>query len=189
MRSFLVNQGKGTWQNSFVTNDVRNRVTPNRSIVSPAVRNVKPYRPEGVVVLDIQHHFPISDPNSPYGPQDPAQALEWIGETFDSLNCENPPSQNMGKLADALTNAGRWLAIQPDPLPPNPTAQQTAQYNLDVQTANNNADMANFRVDWVRYADTQYTRGASASAKDSLIWVEIIHLEAYVSQSAAPLPN
>lgn len=188
MRSFLVNQGKGTWDNTFVSNDNQERNLPLRSILSPAVKAHKPYRPEGDVVLEIQHHFPISDPNNPYGPSDPQQALEWIGETLDSINLENPPSQNMGKLADALTAAGRWLANPPAPLGANPTPQQTAQYNKDVAIAAANQDMVNFRVDWVRFGETMYTRGV-AGRDNGLFWAEIIHLEAFVSQSALALPN
>lgn len=187
--SYLVNQGKGTWDNTYVSNDIRDRNTPLRSMISPIVKSTKPYRPEGVVVLEIQHHFPISDPNNPYGPLDPQQAKEWIGETFDSINCENPPSQNMGKLADGLTAAGRWLAIPPAAQVANPTQAQITQYALDIAQAAANADMANFRVDWVMYSNPIYTRGRVEKTDGGLFWAEIIHLEAFVSQSALPLPN
>ena len=82
----------------------------------------------------------------------------------------------MKALADAITQAGRWLAI-PDPNDTTGAAAAIVAANLD---------MANFRCDWVKFSTPLITRGNDTSTPN---WVEIIHLSAFVSYSNEPLPN
>ena len=63
-RALFCLQGKGNWENSFVSNDSRERIIPNRTFVASAFTPTRPYRPEGMVFLEIQHHFPaVIQPN------------------------------------------------------------------------------------------------------------------------------
>lgn len=177
MRSLLILQGKATWDDAFISNDSRDRILPNRTFVVTSFNPTRPYRPEGVCQMEIWHHFSA--------PAQPGQAVTqpsvdfdaYLGDTFDTLNlggAEN--ATDMAPLADAITAAGRWLAI-PDP---NDTTGAAA---LIVAA---NADMVNFRCDWVKMSTPCLTRGTD---KTTTNWVEIIHLSAFVSHSNTALPN
>ena len=176
LRSLIVNQGKGTWDNSFVSNDSRPRVIiPNRTFIVSAFAPIRPYRPEGVCYLEIQHHFPsVVQPTeaNALGQVDynlrQKQLDQFFGDTMDTLNLGGTDDQDMQPLATAITYAGRWLAI-PDATP------------AGIQMAADNGEMANFRCDWVKFGAPAITRG---NDKESTNWVEIVHLVAAVSHAS-----
>jgi len=174
VRALLCLQGKAQWSNSFISNDSRERIIPNRTFVVRSFSPTKSYRPEGICRLEIQHHFPaIVQPgvnNSLNEPDMNAQQKmmdSFFGDTLDTLNLGGTDDQDMQPLAAAITRAGRWLAV-PDGTPKG------------NQIAADNSEMANFRCDWVRFGNPQITRGQE---KDSTNWIEIIHLEGFISHA------
>src|SRR6185503_17467758 len=86
VRSLLILQGKATWADAFISNESRDRPLPNRTMVSRNFSPTRPYRPEGVCSLEIQHHF--------FGVAQPGEvdtitsvAMDaYLGDTMDTLN-------------------------------------------------------------------------------------------------------
>jgi len=124
--------------------------------------------------MQIQHHFDgVAQPNTDVAL--PGVNLDtYLGDTFDTLNLGGQSeATDMKALADAITKCGRWLAA-------------TDNTPIGNQIAQDNADMVNFRCDWVKFSTPLITRGNDAGTTN---WVEIIHLSAFVSYSNAALPN
>lgn len=178
LRALLILQGKATWADCFVSNDSGSKPIPNRSLIVTSFSPTRAWRPEGVCQMDIQHHFHgVAQPNQQVT-QPRVDLDEYLGDTYDTLFLGGASeSTDMKALADAITQAGRWLAI-PDP---NGTPGDAA--DLIVQS---NLDMVNFRCDWVKMSTPQLTRGNDTATAN---WVEIIHLSAFVSHSNVALPN
>jgi len=168
VRAFVFLQGKGTLDDSFIANDSRDRTLPNRTYVASSFSPDRSYRPEGVVTLDIQHHFAAVEQ-----PDQTAQAQRvamdaFVGDTMDALNADsgNPSLVN---LADAITRAGRWLAVTDN----TPEGDAIAAAN---------PDMVNFRCDWIKFGQPLISRGKPDN--DSSNWVEVIHLSGFVSHAS-----
>ena len=177
LRALLILQGKATWDNTFIANDSRDRVLPNRTFVVRGFNPTRGWRPEGVCQVEIQHHF--SAPAQPgQSVTQPSVDLDaYLGDTFDTLNLGGAlNATDMAPLADAITLAGRWLAV--------PDTNDTTGAAAAIVAAN--ADMVNFRCDWVRFGTPLLTRGNDSATTN---WVEIIHLSAFVSYSSTALPN
>ena len=169
----------------FISNDSRTRTTlPNRTVVGSAVDSIKPYRPEGIVTLQIQHMLRAAA--TPTEADQNIQQLSvdadsFLGDTQDTMGIGGlDTDQAMSQLADAITCAGRWLAV-PDPTLSGDAAAAAA---LIVQ---NNGDMANFRCDWVKRGRPFLTRGHSDAAFTT--WAEVLNFECAVSYSSVALPN
>ena len=177
MRALLILQGKGTWNDSFISNDSRTRPLPNRTFVVTSFNPTRPYRPEGVCQMQIQHHFAAVDqPNQAANTQQVGME-NYLGDTFDTLNLGGAlNATDMAPLADAITQAGRWLAV--------PDNSDTTGAAAAIVAAN--SDMVNFRCDWVKFAIPLITRGNGTGTTN---WVEIINLSAFVSHSNTALPN
>jgi hypothetical protein len=92
---------------------------------------------------------------------------EMVGDTIDSFACGD--RQSLNRVADAITAAGRDLA----------TSDGSAQGDKD---AADNADMENFRCDWIKFAHPMITRGRAS--EDSTNWVEVVNLTAFVSNAS-----
>ena len=177
MRALLILQGKGTWNDSFISNDSRLRTLPNRTFIVSSFSPTRAWRPEGVCQMQIQHHFAATAQPGQAVTKPSVSMDEYLGQTFDTLNLGGQTeATNMKKLADAITLAGRWLAT-PDPNDPTGTSAAIVAANLD---------MVNFRCDNVKFSTPLITRGNDNSTTN---WVEIIHLSAFVSYSNTPLPN
>ena len=178
MRALLFLQGKTSWDDSFISNDSRERTLPNRTFVVRSFSPTRGWRPEGVCQMEIQHHFrAIAQPTQAVT-QPGVDMMAYVGDTFDTLNLGGQSeATDMKALADAITVAGRWLAT-PDPNgTPGDDADKIVQANLF---------MANFRCDWVKFGTPLISRGNDTATTN---WVEIIHLSAFVSHSSAALPN
>ena len=177
MRSLLVLQGKATWDDSFISNDSRARTLPNRTFVVSSFSPTRPYRPEGVCQMQIQHHFAAVAQPTQVVTQPGVDLDAYLGDTFDTLNLGGAlNATDMKPLADAITLAGRWLAV--------PDANDITGAAALIVAAN--LDMANFRCDWVKLSTPLITRGNDTATTN---WVEIIHLSAFVSHSNLALPN
>lgn len=177
LRTLLILRGKATWDDSFISNDSRSRTLPNRTFVVTSFSPTRPYRPEGICQMQIQHHFSAPAQSGQVVTQPGVDLDAYLGDTFDTLNLGGAlNSTDMAPLADAITLAGRWLAT-PDP------ADTTGASELIVAA---NKDMANFRCDWVKQATPLITRGHDTHTTN---WVEMIHLSAFVSHSNVALPN
>ena len=164
-----INGGQYVITDAFIANDSRPRIFPNRTFAGTAFSPSKPYRPEGVVTLEIQHYFDsIAQPNQPDVDTPRVNLEAYFGATMDVLNLGGTNDQDLQPLAAAITQAGRWLAV-PDNTP------------AGIQIAADNADMVNFRCDWVKFNTPMITRGKPEN--ESIAWVEIIHLSAYVSNA------
>lgn len=179
MRALLILQGKATWSDAFISNESKpaTRALPNRTIIATSFSPTRPYRPEGVCHMEIWHHFDGIDQQN-QTPNSQQTAMDsYLGDTFDTLNLGGAlNATDMSPLADAITAAGRWLAI--------PDANDTTGQAALIVAAN--ADMVNFRCDWVKLSTPLITSGSDKSTTN---WVEIIHLSAFVSHSNAALPN
>lgn len=176
MRALLVLQGKTTWDDSFIANDSRTRTLPNRTFVVTSFSPTRGWRPEGVCQMEIWHNFQATaQPDQSI--TEPSVDLDaYLGATFDTLNLGGAlNATNMGPLADAITAAGRWLAI-PDP---------TDQTGTAAKIAADNADMVNFRCDWVKMSTPSLTRGTDKATTN---WSEIVHLSAFISHASIPIP-
>jgi hypothetical protein len=176
-RALLILQKKATWEDSFISLDSRSRILPNRTFSVRQFIPTRGWRPEGVCDLEIQHHFSAVDqPNE--APNTQQVSMEnYVGDTLDTLNLGgSSEATNMKALADAITQAGRWLAT------PNPSGNTP----IDDKILAANADMVNFRCDWVKFSTPLITRGTETGTTN---WVEIVHLSAFVSHSNAALPN
>jgi hypothetical protein len=55
------------------------------------------------------------------------------------------------------------------------------QTQAAIQLAQNNADMVNFRCDWIKWATPELTRGRES---DTTNWAELLHLAAFVSTAS-----
>ena len=169
--SLQVNAGQYVISDAFISNDSRQRVLPNRTFVGTSFSPTRPYRPEGVVTLEIQHHFPaIVQPNAVGDMDSQRTVLEtYFGNTMDALNLGGTNDQDMQPLASAITAYGRWLA----------QADGTTAGNL---IAADNSDMVNFRCDWVKFGTPMITRGRPENA--DVNWVEIVHIIGFVSHAS-----
>jgi hypothetical protein len=128
--------------------------------------------------MEIWHHFAAVDqPNQSSNTQQ-VGIENYVGDTMDTLNLGGAlNATDMRPLADAITQAGRWLAT------PDPAGTPGDDADLIVKA---NLDMANFRCDWVKFSTPLITRGNDTATTN---WVEIVHLSAFVSHSNLPLPN
>ena len=171
-RALLILQGKATWDDAFISNESRDRSLPNRSFVVRSFSPTRPYRPEGVCQIEIQHHFSAPAQPGQVVTQPSVNLDNYLGATFDTLNLGGFEGQtNLQTLADAITSAGRWLAI--------PDATDATGASALIVAAN--LDMVNFRCDWVKFSSPLITRGNDISTTN---WVEIIHLSAFVSHAS-----
>lgn len=168
IRQYLIQQGTTSVNDCFISNDSRIAdILPNRKIQCSSFTPQRPMRPEGICHLQIQHHFAAAQ--QPGEPNPDAQRIgmdEYLGDTMDSMLCGDDQSLNV--VADAITVAGRSLAV----------TDNTPQGNVIAQ---NNADMVNFRCDWIKQAHPFITRGNSG---ESTNWVEILNFDAFVSTAA-----
>lgn len=171
IRSLLILQGKANWADTFISNESRDRGLPNRTIVVSSFSPTRAWRPEGVCQFEIQHHFSAPAQSGQEATQPRVDLDAYLGNTFDTLNMGGQSeATDMKVLADAITAAGRWLAT-PDP---SDTTGEAAK----IVAAN--ADMVNFRCDWVRFSNPLITRGGDKATTN---WVEIVHLSAFVSHA------
>lgn len=173
LRALIILQGAAdtNWDNTFISNDSRKRILPNKTFVVTAVTPIKPHRPESICYCEIQHHFSAPDQPSQQPNSQSVSMGNFVGDTIDTLNLAS--GQGLEALADAITAAGRWLA------------QQDGTAAGD-KIAADNADMVNFRCDEVVFSTPFITRGKE---QDSTNWVEILHIQARTSSSAVALPN
>ena len=162
--AFLVLQGKSATEETFVANDVRQRVFPNRTVLASGFNPTVPYRQGGVVFFSIQHHFNVLEDDQ--SPQLRAELDAYVGDTVDTMTVSDGNSLNA--VADGITAAGRWLARK------DSTAAGDA-------IAANNTDMVAFRCDWVKMETPFLTRGRIE--RDEQCWVEILNFSAFVSQA------
>jgi len=172
LRSLLINQGKATWEDCLISNDFRDIPLPCRKILVSQFRPDRPYRPEGVVYCEIQHRFQaVNDQGTPVT-QNRILLDNYLGDTFDTLNLGGAiNATDMAPLADAITDAGRWLATN------NPNGNSAREQ----QIVNDNQDMLIFRCDWVKFLNPVQTRGQAEH--DSTVWGEVIHIAAHVSHA------
>lgn len=170
VRALLVLQGKATMADCFISNDSRTRsILPNRTVLANAQMQTRSYREEGEVYFGIQHHFPaIDQPGTVPGTQTTAMD-KYVNDTEATLFGFDVDGKSLNALADAITAAGRWLA-------------QTDNTEAGDLIAQQNADMSNFRCDWVKTATPYLTRGNTEHSKGTN-WVEILNFSAFVSTS------
>ena len=169
VRAFLILQGKATEAATFISNDLRDRTFPNRTILAPHFSSAAPFKQGGIVTFSIQHRFSVA--KAPGGNDGNALRVTmdgFIGATVDSMTAGDANSLNL--VADALTAAGRWLA----------KADGTDE---GQKIADANADMVNFRCDWLKMGDPFLVRGGKADEKGDF-WMEILNFSAFVSQAA-----
>lgn len=172
LRAFLILQGKATLESTFISNDARERCLPNRTILASGFSPRVPHRQEGEVFFSVRHYFNVAPlaQGEPDGAQRAAMDA-FVGASADSLTISD--GNSLQAVADGITAAGRWLA-QPDGTPEGDAI------------AAKNADMANFRCDWVKLATPFLSRGGKEDDKQS-IWVESLNFSAFVSQAATDL--
>jgi len=173
VRALLIVHGKATFDDCFISNDSRTRnILPNRTVLAHAQVQTRSYREEGEVHFGIQHHFPIVDqPGTAPGTQSVAMDA-YVNDTEATLFGLDPVGKSLDALADEITAAGRWLA-------------QTDNTPAGDLFATQNADMVNFRCDWVKASNPYLTRGNVENEKTA-IWAEILNFSAGVSTATDP---
>lgn len=177
MRALMIIHGKATWLDSFISNESRGRILPNRTFRVTSFSLTRGYRPEGVCQMEIWNFFDAVAQLDQVVTSPGVNMDIYLGDILDTLNLGGGANAtNMQPLADAITTAGRWLAI-PDPDDTTGAAQAIVDANLD---------MANFRCDWVKLGNPLITRGRDTATTN---WAEIVHLSAFVSHSNLALPN
>lgn len=168
VQAWLILQNKATQADCFISNDSRTRnILPNRTVKVVSFHPTKFYRPEGVCELQIQHHFPaVVQPNVTNINTNRVASDVWLGNTMDSMGFGD--GQSLEAVADGITAAGRWLA-------------KTDGTPAGDQIAADNADLANFRCDWVKASTPLLIRGNDESKSTN--WIEILCFSAFVSTS------
>jgi hypothetical protein len=168
VRALLVLQAKGTWENTFLSNDSRDRILPNRTILTHSENFERSYRAEGVCHFSIQHHFKAAlQPGD--GDRVRRVAMDaFVEATEATIFGFDPAGKSLNNLADQITAAGRWLA-------------QTDNTPEGDKIAADNADMVNFRCDWVRKANPYLTRGHTQTHTGATNWVEMLNFVAGAS--------
>jgi hypothetical protein len=180
VRQLLILQGKAKDYpdtDCYIGHYSQERALPSRSVIVPGFNVERSYRPEGICHLQIEHAFQAAlQPNQ--SPSEQRVGMDtWIGQTLDTLNLAGPDTdQNLSLLADAITAAGRWLA-EPGT---NPSPE-------DLKIVADNADMANFRCDWVKFNAPFIEKGHSPLTPT--VWIVVVNLAAFVSHSSQNLPN
>lgn len=174
VKAFLIEQGKAEEGSTFISNDGRVRRFPNRTILGSALSTTAKHRPDGRVYFGVEHHF-----RAPGIDAAPATAAmdAYVGASADSMMVSD--GNSLLAVAVGITAAGRRLA-------------QTDGTPAGDAIATQNADMANFRCDWIAQADPFLTRGKCRDgstegdwAESKGHWVEILNFTAFVSQAAS----
>lgn len=166
--AFLVLQGKADADATFISNDLRDRTFPNKTVVASVFNPNLPHRQEGVVYFSIEHRFSVvQDPDRPDTGDLRAEIDAFVGGTGDTMTISD--GNSLDAVADGITAAGRWLA----------NTDGTAAGDA---VASQNADMLNFRCDWVKMEMPFLNRGKSDKTGD--FWSEIMNFSAFVSQAA-----
>mgnify|MGYP006921323517 CR=1 FL=1 len=167
IRAYLIAQGKAEPENIYIANDSRTRALPARTVIAPAFNPRYGHSSEGECSLAIQHVFSaaIDTPETNFSTQRVLMD-KMVGDTIDSFACGD--RQSLNRVADAITAAGRALA----------TSDGSEQGDID---AADNADMVNFRCDWIKFAHPMLTRGRAS--EDGTNWVEVVNLTAFVSNA------
>lgn len=183
VRALLILQGKTVDSptflangDCFVSNDSRtHEVLPNRTVAVDAANPERGYRPECRLHFMVQHNFQAAlQPEVTNLEEQRVKADAYLAATCDTMCLGDTDDQAMTQLAAAITAAGQWLAT-PDP---DPTDLASAQIVA------NNADMVNFRVDWIKRATPFHLRGKSPD--DSTVWIERLNFEAGCSYATIP---
>ena len=166
--NYLLQQGKGTVENTYFGDFNGERILPNRTIVATSFSPKKKFRPEGRCQLVIEHHFPAVSQDENFNTQR-VQKNEFVGGTEESMTIGDGQSYNL--TADYITLAGRALAVS-DGSPEGDTL------------AADNADMVGFRCDWIEESDPFLTRGRPNI--EGVYWIEIMNFTAFVSNATIP---
>ena len=167
VRALLILQGKSTADATFISNDLRDRVFPNRTVLASSFTPTVPHRQGGVVTFSVEHHFNTEEQAGDLDGSARREALDaFVGATADTLTVSDGNSLN--SVADAITTAGRWLA-QTDGTPEGDAI------------AANEADMASFRCDWIKMSEPFLVRGRTKDEEGT--WLEILNFTAFVSHA------
>lgn len=184
VKAFLIEQGKAEEGSTFISNDGRVRGFPNRTILGTALSTTAKHRPDGRVYFGVQHHFraPGIDAGAARPPSSDSGAARaamdaYVGDSANSMMVSD--GNSLLAVAVGITDAGRRLA-------------QTDGTPAGDAIATQNADMVNFRCDWIAQADPFLTRGKCGDgstegdwAESKGHWVEILNFTAFVSQAAS----
>ena len=166
---YLILQGKGTTADTFLADYSGTRSLPNRTILATSFSPHRPFRPEGEVRLQIQHHFPAAAQPGETESIQRVQKNVYLGETYDSMTVGD--GQSLQITAEAITAAGRALAVD----------ESGGSDPVLAQLAADNPDMLEFRCDWIKQSNPFLVRGRPDG--DASFWVEILNFEAFVSNA------
>lgn len=145
------------------------REAPNRTITGVQFNPVKPFRPEGIVLLRIVHVFPAIAQSGEREGVRLAAKNDLVESTWLAMSMGD--AQNYNLAADAITQAGRMLAVD----------ASAGSDPKQVLAAEQNADMLAFRCDWIEQSSPFFRRGQN---EDNL-WTEILEYRAFVSAATA----
>jgi hypothetical protein len=166
--AFLILQSRADPTATFISNDVRVRSFPNRTILATGFNPSVPHRQDGVVYFGIQHHFSGAQDSSNPDVGALRKAMDdFVSATVDTMTISD--GNSLSTVADGITRAGRWLA-------------QTDGTDDGDAIAANNADMVDFRCDWIKMETPFLVRGKADEKGD--YWVEILNFSAFVSQAS-----
>lgn len=166
IRALLILQGKAESTDCYIYLNSSARTLPNRTILVPTFTPERPHRPEGICSVQIIHrHDGVLQSNEASDLEKRRVEMDaYLGDTLDSLMFGDGNSLNA--VADAITQAGRWLA-------------QTDNTPEGDKIAKDNADMVNFRCDWVKLGSPMISQGEADD--NATHWIQALHFTAFVS--------
>ena len=141
IRAWFIICGAGTINSNYVSMESRPRVPPLNDILAHKSNEAEINSREESFTVMISSEFPsVQQPNDPEG-YNWVSINNWIGLVMAALSITGNGGQDYRATCEAITDAGRNLAIDPtDGADP-----------LAVTFAANNADMANFTCTFLRY--------------------------------------
>lgn len=168
--AYLLLQGHGTPDKTFISLDTRIRTGRSRTIVVSQFIPNNPFTAQGAFNFEIQHIWDAMDDAVQPQIQSRAQMDAFIGETISAMFAQSDGNSPLVVVADAITCAGRSLAVDPN----------NGANPVTAEIAANNQDMVNFRMDWLKAAPVFQTRGKTELVA-GFFWAEILHFQCYSS--------
>lgn len=178
MQAFLLQGGIITPDRTFISLDSNVRSARSITVVVNQMRYKNRSLNQGEAMFQLQFTWDAwIQPDQKSNPTVLRRELEkFISSAETAMFNGNDEQSPLIVTADNITLAGRALAVDPS----NGQKPDLAQSALD------NEDMKNFRMDWLLTAEIYETRGYTENVRGEFFWTENLNFVAAVSGSALP---
>jgi hypothetical protein len=181
-RNYMILQGHGTADTSFISLDSALRVAQSRTFIVKTIEYRNGARNQGKFHIEIQHVWgAFQDITQDNADQNRIELQKMIEGTESAMFAQSDGQGPLTKVCDAITLAGRDLAV-------NTAAAGSPPWQAWENIRLANLDMAWFRLDDLFAAPVYITRGNTETAK-GLFWCEIRNFTGFASSSNEVLPN